>query len=474
MEEESEQNASVSLPVSSSPFPPSSSSQAHEGAGSEENSEFHPVEDETNLQQQLRRSHRQSVVSYRLNFSISNAVPSTQMRDDVWSCLIVLVTFWFFAASMTVMFGFYGSVNMALGPNCSRKIKANSFFVQSIKAQEIESKHGPMLYGFYDTPSLDTEITWSETHNAFIQSNYHKEWEYFLNEGSEVVISYSIKSPSFAPLSLVIAQGKESLVEWIEDPSYPNTTLSWNIIDGSGVICQKISKPKMYYIAVGNLNTEEVEVQLNFTIKSLIYNTTQAYFKCSLGHQLCSLKLFLLRTNVAVITSPGIEQGLRYDNWYVRLSYGPRWLTYFAGSGTLTALVLLAVRLCNMFQITRTDETGVQEGETAPVRAPLLTRKDDDLLSWGSSYDSVSHDEEELDELLAMASLEGKPPKDGENNGNHRRLCVMCFDASRDCFFLPCGHCACCFTCGTRIVEEGGNCPICCRTTRKVRKIFTV
>lgn len=27
--------------------------------------------------------------------------------------------------------------------------------------------------------------------------------------------------------------GKESLVEWIEDPSYPNTTLSWNIVHGN-------------------------------------------------------------------------------------------------------------------------------------------------------------------------------------------------------------------------------------------------
>lgn len=26
--------------------------------------------------------------------------------------------------------------------------------------------------------------------------------------------------------------GIESLVEWVEDPSYPNTTLSWNIIKG--------------------------------------------------------------------------------------------------------------------------------------------------------------------------------------------------------------------------------------------------
>ncbi|CAL5392504.1 unnamed protein product [Camellia sinensis] len=95
-----------------------------------------------------------------------------------------------------------------------------------------------------------------------------------LNEWSKVNISYSVKSPSSAPLSLVIAQGRESLVEWIEDPLYPNTTLSWNIIHGNRIIQREVLWSTLYYIAVGNLNSEEVEVQLNFTIKGFLYNTT--------------------------------------------------------------------------------------------------------------------------------------------------------------------------------------------------------
>ncbi|KAL7200102.1 hypothetical protein ACSBR2_022248 [Camellia fascicularis] len=109
------------------------------------------------------------------------------------------------------------------------------------------------------------------------------EWAYFLNKGSKVNILYSVKSPSSAPLSFVIAQG-------------------------NGIIQQEILWSKFHYIAVGNLNSEEVEVQLNFTIKGFLYNTTQAYYKCSLSHRLCSLKLFLLRANAAVLTSPATEQ----------------------------------------------------------------------------------------------------------------------------------------------------------------------
>lgn len=119
----------------------------------------------------------------------------------------------------------------------------------------------------------------------------------------------------------------------------------------------------------------------------------------------------------------------------------------------MTVIILLAMRICNTFQIIRGDEPGFQAGDMVSERAPLLSRKDDDLLSWGSSYDSLSHDEEEVDDWLAVASIDGKPLKEeGEANSNLRRLCVMCFDAPRDSFFLPCGHCAACFTCGTRFV----------------------
>lgn len=129
-------------------------------------------------------------------------------------------------------------------------------------------------------------------------------------------------------------------------------------------------------------------------------------------------------------------------------------LSFLLYVGAMTVLILLAFRACNTFQTIIGDGTGYQvgTGETEPERAPLLLPKDDDASSWGSSYDSISHDEEDLEEWLAVSSLEGNISKEGENNGNPRRLCVICCDAPRDCFFLPCGHCAACFTCGTRYV----------------------
>lgn len=113
-------------------------------------------------------------------------------------------------------------------------------------------------------------------------------------------------------------------------------------------------------------------------------------------------------------------------------------------------LMLLAFNFLNKFRCGREEATRAPYGRMEAERAPLLSYKDDDLSSWGSSYDSNSHDEADLEELLAAGAPEGKLLQDGENGNNTRRLCGICFDAPRDCFFLPCGHCVACFECGQR------------------------
>ena len=114
--------------------------------------------------------------------------------------------------------------------------------------------------------------------------------------------------------------------------------------------------------------------------------------------------------------------------------------------------MLVAFYLLNKFRCISEDSTDVSNRDMESTRAPLLLYKDDDLSSWGSSYDSASNDEEDIQEFLATYSLEVKSTtKEVDQEGNNtRRLCAICFDAPRDCFFLPCGHCVACFECGTR------------------------
>lgn len=417
---------------------------------------------------------QQISVTYRGDAGVDDEDGSATIRNDTWSCIIVVLTFWFFV-SMTLILGVYGSVNMRLGPNCSILLHPNPLFVQYLKVEELdEPTPGPMLYGFYKVPPLEVITTWDQKLEAYMAPYSHREWVYYLNKGSQVNITYSVSSLSSSSLILVIAQGNEGLSQWLEDPTYPNITLSWQLIHGNGTVQQNIYTSSSYYVAVGNTNLEEVEVQLNLTVKALQYNTTGAYSKCNLTQGQCSLKLFFPKANAAVITSPGPEQGIPSDEWYVKLSYGPRWMTYIVGVGGMTVLMLLVFNFLNKFQFNRQLRIGVPLGGTQPETSPLLPDKDDDLSSWDSSYDSASHDEEDAQDKLGVGGLDGKPKKDGENNSNPKRLCTICFDAPRDCFFLPCGHCVACFTCGTRILEEDGTCPICSRNMKKVRKIFTV
>ncbi|XP_049933862.1 E3 ubiquitin-protein ligase APD2 isoform X3 [Nymphaea colorata] len=335
-----------------------------------------------------------------------------------------------------------------------------------------DDETGPALYSFSKPPPLNVETSWFEDFKEKMAPNTHKEWVYQLNVGSEINISYSITGSS--PLTLVIAEGIENLVEWIDDPSYPNTTLSWNIIQGNGSIHQKIFKESEYYVAVGNLLPDELEVKLKFGIHSLLYNVTGAYDQCKLENGLCVLKLLIFGANAAVLTTPSKKMGEEGNNWYVTLSYGPRWVTYFVGSGALTIIVLLVFKFISKFRSTSGDRIHHQSETLAPERTPLISDQDDDLSSYGSSYDSASNDEEgQEDNVGGLDSVEVKTLEEGDTN-KQRRLCVICFDAPRDSFFLPCGHCAACFPCGMRISEELGSCPICNRKLKKVKKIFTV
>ncbi|KAI7999112.1 E3 ubiquitin-protein ligase APD2 [Camellia lanceoleosa] len=465
-----EQDRSSSAQASSSS---SSTGREFSGDAATSSSAF-PVTEEAAAEEAEHRdlTRQQNGVSYHVHYPTEEAREiSPLLREDAWSCMIVVFTFWFFV-SMTLILGVYGSVSLQLGPNSSLLITPNTLFVESITVEQLdEAKNGPILYGFYKEPQADVELTWSQTHNTSLPSGFHKEWIYMLNRGSQINISYSVNSPSPSSIILIIAQGSEGFAQWLEDPSYPNTTLSWNIINGSGIIQQDILTSASYYVAVGNLNSEEVEVQLNLKVKAILYNTTEAYYNCAVACGMCNLKMLFPSGNAVVLTSPGPEQGTNV--WQVQLSYGPRWLTYLVGIGGLTLLVLSAFYMFNNCQCTREEGTRFQFGEMRSERAPLL-QKDDDLSSWGSSCDSVSQDDEDLEDELALGSLEGMPLKDGEYNNNIRRLCAICFDAPRDCFFLPCGHCVACFACGTRIAELTGTCPICRRNIKKVRRIFTV
>lgn len=420
-----------------------------------------------------RRSRESTNNSSHRDLSTETASDSSSgIRFGVWSGVVAALIFYVFA-SATLIFGVYAPQDMRLGSYSSILINPNHLFVQSIKVEGLEPDKDLMLYGFHKNPPLDAVIKWTDSHKVTFPASTHKEWIFYLNEGSRINISYSVNSPRSSSLVLVIVEGNEGLDEWLDSPSYPNTALSWNIIYGNGSFQYEMQKSSSYYIAVGNLNYEVVEVELKIGIKGLLYNTTEAYHRCNIVEGLCKVNLFFLSDNAALLTSPGQILGLDNDDWSVKIVYGPRWSVYLFGIGVVTLIVLLINHILNIFRSTQDNGIG-PSGLGGSERTPLLIQKDENPSSQGSSFASDSEDEANLENVQAGDTENGKPVRDDEYNSNIRRLCAICFDDPRDCFFIPCGHCVACFGCATRIVASSGNCPICRRHTKKVRKIYTV
>lgn len=99
---------SSSSAVTTSTDGPSSSLPSSSQVQEEVENEQHENEENDHHQHHHHHHHRHHILlnhhrqqqqpptlSYHVNISISDA-PSTETRDDVWACLAVLVTFWFF------------------------------------------------------------------------------------------------------------------------------------------------------------------------------------------------------------------------------------------------------------------------------------------------------------------------------------------------------------------------------------------
>ncbi|XP_066364325.1 uncharacterized protein [Miscanthus floridulus] len=177
-----------------------------------------------------------------------------------------------------------------------------------------------------------------------------QQWTYFLNKGARLQAAYSVKSEDGVPhpLCIIIAQG-ESFMRWAEMPSLQNSTLFWRLVQGNGTIEQTVNLSSEYYIAVRNLNDHhDTTVQLEFRIRTLLYNTSGADYRCSpgpAGHGLCTYRLPFLGRNVAVLSS-GHEERLNSDAQHVKLSYEPRWTVYVVGSVRRICLLQSSWLLC--------------------------------------------------------------------------------------------------------------------------------
>uniref|UniRef100_M8C3L3 E3 ubiquitin-protein ligase NEURL1B n=1 Tax=Aegilops tauschii TaxID=37682 RepID=M8C3L3_AEGTA len=362
------------------------------------------------------------------------------MAAAATSCFVVVLALCLLV-SMALMAGhYYGRAELVAGPGCSRLVRANPLFVQDITVRAAEEEgsgaSGLVLYGLAEIPGLldDVPAVWSEARRVVLPANSHKEWVYFLNSGSQIEVNCSVEPGTGLtnPLRITIAQGDAGFQDQRRALQHERSRVRVLAVAGQLRLHVPAAGPG------GERGRPVVRPETGVDKPLNPLNIQLRYMHCSV----------LLRLD----SDDG--QGVK-----VELSYGPRWIVYFVGSAILAVSLLLLYEVLSVLLGFCCAVVADQRTTTATTTASLLECKEEEEGgSRGSSFESVSsHDGEAGDE------------EEG------RRLCVVCCDARRDCFFMPCGHSATCHACGTKIVEgDASCCPFCRRKLKKVRRIFCV
>lgn len=104
----------------------------------------------------------------------------------------------------------------------------------------------------------------------------------------------------------------------------------------------------------------------------------------------------------------------------------------------MICFLLVALELYKRFERAGEDRHVMDDDSSI---TSILVHKDDDvssMCSWSESFAAYDADREDFS------------GNEGEASYGTKTRCAICFDAKRDCFFLPCGHCVACYQCGTK------------------------
>ncbi|XP_024183362.1 E3 ubiquitin-protein ligase APD2 isoform X1 [Rosa chinensis] len=143
-------------------------------------------------------------------------------------------------------------------------------------------------------------------------------------------------------------------------------------------------------------------------------------------------------------------------DWYVTLTFLTRLLVYVTILTLLVVVVYMIMKYISDYEDLRSSTEDVFDyTESSPVLPPAK--------SIPVTYGTCDHWDIESGNCSITSSSEEL--YDG-------KICVICYTDPRNCFLVPCGHCATCYDCAQRIFEgENRTCPICRRLIRKVRKL---
>lgn len=152
--------------------------------------------------------------------------------------------------------------------------------------------------------------------------------------------------------------------------------------------------------------------------------------------------------------------------WCLAFSFIGRLVAYIVLLGALIVVISLIMRF--IFGECEGDQsTSIADNHEPVDTQPILSDKTISI-----TYGTCDNHDIEAGNCSSSKNNSNSSDQSSEDLYDGK-ICVICFDEPRNCFFVPCGHCATCHGCAIRIFYgETRTCPMCRRFVGKVRKIY--
>ncbi|KAF5736078.1 hypothetical protein HS088_TW14G00212 [Tripterygium wilfordii] len=341
---------------------------------------------------------------------------------------------------------------MVLGPSSSRLMEASSLFVEQVQMREEENK-GAVLYGFSQKPQLSSETNWSASSFLIVTSYSRKGFYLWLNKGSRIRMRWEAQASSLSQLQMVIIKGDRKYETVIpKSASSPVAVRLDEPLTGKEAefVAEEDDK---YYIGMINTNPRSIMMRMSVNATSKTYDITRASHVCSTLNGSCQLKLLFPKTQYVVLTTPNNGD---LGGWHIELAFIARLVTYIAILGFIIVAIFVILKYL-----------GACDGETTAMDAPVSAISETDPIMPAEKPFPFRYGTNEEGEESSSSNSSSEDLYDA-------KLCAICYDEQRNCFFVPCGHCATCYDCAQRIMEgESRMCPICRRVIHKARRLFS-
>ncbi|XP_054798751.1 E3 ubiquitin-protein ligase APD2-like [Prosopis cineraria] len=392
-----------------------------------------------------------------------HSTPSHSQRwQENLARFLTPLTLWI-CVSVILRYGYFGDSRLVLGPGSSRLVEAGSVFVKQIEVKDYYNSE-VLVYALEEKPELIVQANWSASNFLVVAAYSRKGFSLWLNRGSTIRMGWEAPARYLNQLEGVVIKGERKF-----ERLQPKQT-SLDAIADPGTIYGKgaeylVEEDDRYHIGVQNMNGGNVILTMNVNVSAMVYDTSKAKKLCSTANGLCRLSLLFPHTHYLTLmtTNNGV-----HGDWSVEVSFVARVLTYIALLGFIVAVIFLILRYLGACGDDRDQSTNVMSDtyHTSVVTTSREVTETEPMLPVKTKIYGTNEEEDDDDNESRASSTSSEELYD-------EKLCVICYDELRNCFFIPCGHCATCYDCAQRIMDGDSKvCPICRRLIHKPRRLF--